>query len=70
MQVILLLALMICRIIQMEISLCQKMAINQTYIAGTYLGGSALEDNMMGLNVDEIEVPIFLLPPMHYKPLI
>ena len=30
-----------------------KMAINQTYIAGTYLGGSALEDNMMGLNVDE-----------------
>ncbi|MCB0508061.1 MAG: hypothetical protein KDD21_07175, partial [Bacteroidetes bacterium] len=30
-----------------------KMDLNQNFKAGTYLGGSALEDNMMGLNLDE-----------------
>ncbi|HNB48737.1 MAG TPA: Ig-like domain-containing protein, partial [Chitinophagales bacterium] len=30
-----------------------KMGINQGFKAGTYLGGSQLEDNMMGLNTDE-----------------
>ena len=31
---------------------CFKMGIDQGYKAGTYLGGSSSEDNMMGLNTD------------------